>query len=145
MARSTANLTGDLYTPMYIVEDEVTYPRAVGEDGVVHHNAASYDYEPIIDREIAAFRAFMQHIKQVDSQTHTILMIQVENEIAVFGVDRKNPEMWRDHSPAANKRFTDHGFTDDLRFNGMGCSPASSRLLAGSRPSASSARVAEHV
>src|ERR1700758_3414658 len=25
-----ANLTGNLYAPMYIVEDEVTYPRAVG-------------------------------------------------------------------------------------------------------------------
>jgi len=87
---------------MYTVEDEVTYPRAVDVDGVVHHNVASYDYEPIIDREIAAFRAFMQHIKQVDSQTHTIHMIQVKNEIAVFGVDRKNRRMWRDHSPAAN-------------------------------------------
>ena len=112
-----ANLTGDLYAPMYIVEDESTYPRAVDGNGVVHHNAASYDYEPIIGREIAAFRAFMQHIKEVDSRTHTILMIQVENEIAVFGVDRKNPKMWRDHSAAANKRYEDHGFTDDLKFS----------------------------
>jgi len=111
------NLTGELYAPMYIVSDEKTYPRAVDGDGVIHHNAASYDYEPIIGREIAAFRAFMQHIKQVDSQTHTILMIQVENEIAVFGVDRKNPKMWRDHSPATSKRFADNGFTDDLKFS----------------------------
>lgn len=87
------NLTGELYAPMYIVNDEQTYPRAVDGDGVIHHNAASYDYGPIIEREIAAFRAFMQHIKQVDSQSHTILMIQVENEIAVFGVDRRNPKM----------------------------------------------------
>ncbi len=111
------NLTGELYAPMYIVNDEKTYPRAVDGNGVVHHNAASYDYEPIIDREIAAFRAFMQHIKQVDSQSHTIVMIQVENEIAVFGVDRNNPKMWRDHSPAADKRFADNGFTDDLKFS----------------------------
>jgi len=111
------NLTGELYAPMYIVSDEKTYPRAVDGDGVIHHNAASYDYEPIIGREIAAFRAFMQHIMQVDSQTHTILMIQVENEIAVFGVDRKNPKMWRDHSPATSKRFADNGFTDDLKFS----------------------------
>ena len=104
------NLTGELYAPMYIVNDEKTYPRAVDGNGVVHHNAASYDYEPIIDREIAAFRAFMQHIKQVDSQSHTIVMIQVENEIAVFGVDRNNPKMWRDHSPAADKRFADNGW-----------------------------------
>ena len=111
------NLTGELYAPMYIVKDEQTYPRAIDGDGVIHHNAASYDYEPIIEREIAAFRAFMQHIKQVDSQTRTILMIQVENEIAVFGVDRRNPKMWRDHSPAANKRFADHGISDELKFS----------------------------
>jgi hypothetical protein len=111
------NLTGELYSPMYIVNDERTYPRAVDGDGVIHHNAASYDYEPIIEREIAAFRAFMQHIKQVDSQTHTVLMIQMENEISVFGVDRRNPKMWRDHSPAANKRFSERGFTDDLKFS----------------------------
>jgi hypothetical protein len=110
------NLTGELYTPMYIVIDERTYPRAVDGDGVAHHNAVSYDYEPIIEREIAAFRAFMQHIKQVDSQTRTILMIQMENEIAMFGWDRRNPKMWRDHSPAANKRFAENGFTDDLKF-----------------------------
>lgn len=111
------NLTGELYAPMYIVSDERTYPRAVDAGGVPHHNAASYDYEPIIEREIAAFRAFLQHIKQVDSQAHTILMIQVENEIAVFGVDRHNPKLWRDHSAAANKRFAENGFTDDLRFS----------------------------
>jgi hypothetical protein len=110
------NLTGELYAPMYIVSDEKTYPRAVDGDGIAHHNAASYDYEPIIEREIAAFRTFMQHIKQVDSQTHTILMIQVENEIAVFGWDRRNPKMWRDHSSAANKRFAENRFTDDLKF-----------------------------
>jgi hypothetical protein len=111
------NLSGELYAPMYIVSNEETYPRAVDADGIVHHNAASYDYEPIIEREIAAFRAFMSHIKQIDSHTHTILMIQVENEIAVFGFDRHNPKMWRDHSPAANKRFAENGFTDDLKFS----------------------------
>ena len=111
------NLAGNLYAPMYVVEDETTYPRAVDGNGMEHHNAASYDYEPIIDREVTAFRAFMQHIKQIDAQTHTILMIQVENEIAIFGEDRKNPKMWRDHSAAANKRFAEHGFTDDLKFS----------------------------
>jgi len=110
------NLTGELYAPMYIVEDYKTYPRAVDADGVAHHNAASYDYEPIIERETRAFRAFMQHIKDVDSKTHTIVMIQVENEIAMFGFDRQNHKLWRDHSPAANKRFADVGFTDDLKF-----------------------------
>src|SRR5215469_15565418 len=111
------NLTGELYAPMYVVSDEKTYPRAVDQDGVAHHNAMSYDYEPIVDREIAAFRRFLEHIKEVDSQAHTILMIQVENEIAVFGEDRRNPKLWRDHSRASNQRFADHHFTDDLRYS----------------------------
>src|SRR5207245_7655042 len=111
------NLTGELFAPMYIVNDEKTYPRAVDADGIVHHNAASYDYEPIIEHEIAAFRAFLKHIKEVDSQIHTILMIQIENEIAVFGVDRHKPKRWRDHSTASNKRFAENGFTDDLKFS----------------------------
>jgi hypothetical protein len=111
------NLTGELYAPMYIVSDENIYPRAVDGGGVAHHNAISYDYEPVIDCEIAAFRAFMHHIKEVDSKTHTILMIQVENEIAVFGEDRRNQKLWRDHSPAANQRFTENHFTDDLEFS----------------------------
>jgi hypothetical protein len=111
------NLTGELYAPMYIVTDDKLYPRAVDADGIPHHNALSYDYEPIVEREIAAFRAFMQHIKEVDSQAHTILMVQVENEIAVFGVDRHNPKLWRDHSPASNKRFAENGFSDDLKYS----------------------------
>jgi hypothetical protein len=102
---------------MDIIRDDKTYPRAVDADGVAHHNVASYDYEPIIAREVTAFRALMQHIKEVDSQTHTIVMIQVENEIAVFGWDRKNPKLWRDHSAASNRRFADNGFTDDLKYS----------------------------
>jgi hypothetical protein len=111
------NLTGELYAPMYIVSDDKTYPRAIDADGIPHHNAISYDYEPILDGEIAAFRAFMRHIKEVDSQTHTILMIQVENEIAVFGADRKNQKLWRDHSPASDQRFAEHNFTNDLKYS----------------------------
>jgi hypothetical protein len=112
-----ANLTGYLYAPMYIVRDDKTYPRAVDADGIAHHNAASYNYPAIIEREIAAFRAFMQHIKEVDSRTHTIVMVQVENEIAVFGWDRSNQKLWRDHSPASNQLFAGKGFTDDLKYS----------------------------
>lgn len=111
------NLTGELYAPYYIVSDEKTYPRAVDADGGPHHNTVSYNYPPAVDREVAAFRAFMEHIKQVDSQTYTILMIQVENEIAVFGADRRNRKLWRDHSPASNKLFAQKGIADELQFS----------------------------
>jgi hypothetical protein len=111
------NLSGAVYAPMYIIKDEKTYPRAVDGDGIAHHNVASYDYDAIIEREIAAFRAFMQHLKEVDSQNHTVVMIQVENEISTFGSDRHNPKLWRDHSPASNAIFKQQEFTDDLKYS----------------------------
>ena len=113
------NLSGEVFAPMYVIEDDETYPRAVDADGVVHHNCGSYSYDQpaIVEVETAAFQAFMKHIRETDSDTHTIVMVQVENEIAVFGADRTNRKMWRDHSPAANQLFTEKGFTDDLRFS----------------------------
>ncbi len=114
------NLSGDVFAPMDIILDDKTYPRAIDADGRVHHNAASYEYPAIIEREVAAFRAFMTHIKEVDSQTRTVLMVQIENEIAVFGWDRQNRKFWRDHSPVANQLFKEKGFTDpidDLRYS----------------------------
>ncbi len=111
------NLTSEVFVPMDIIEDAETYPRAVDADGIPHHNTVSYDYEPILQREVDAFRAFMRHLREVDSEDHTILMIQVENEIAVFGSDRQNPKMWRDHSTNSNRIFAERNFQDDLTFS----------------------------
>lgn len=111
------NMTGEVFAPMYVIEDDRTYPRAVDEEGVVHHNSASYSYPAIIERETAAFKAFMEHIREIDEKTRTIIMVQVENEIAVFGADRQNQKMWRDHSPASNRQFEEHGFTHDLKYS----------------------------
>lgn len=111
------NLTGEMFAPYYIVRDESTYPRAVDGNGVLHHNAASYAYPAIINREMLAFRAFMKHIREIDSKTHTILMIQVENEISVFGDYPHDATMWRDRSAASDKLFTENGFTNDLEYS----------------------------
>src|SRR5271157_1562322 len=50
------------------------------------------------DADARAFGAMMRHIKAVDGQQHTVIMIQVENEIGIQGDTR-------DRSPAANKAF----------------------------------------
>lgn len=113
-----ANLTGEMYAPFYIVRDEKDYPRAVDAGGMRHPNAVSYNYPGIVQQEIQAFRAFLQHIREIDSSTHVVVMIQVENEIAVFGgADRHSRELWRDHSPVAEKLFAEKHFTDDLKFS----------------------------
>jgi len=50
------------------------------------------------DADARAFAALMRHVKQMDSRKHTVIMIQVENEVGMQGDTR-------DHSPAANRAF----------------------------------------
>lgn len=45
-----------------------------------------------------AFAALMRHIKQVDGDRHTVLMMQLENEVGILGDSR-------DHSESANKAY----------------------------------------
>jgi hypothetical protein len=45
-----------------------------------------------------AFAAFMRHLKEVDAERHTVLMVQVENEVGLLGASR-------DRSPLAEAAF----------------------------------------
>jgi hypothetical protein len=50
------------------------------------------------EADARAFAALMRHLKEVDGREHTVLMMQVENEVGVLGDSR-------DHSEAANAAF----------------------------------------
>jgi acyl carrier protein len=50
------------------------------------------------DADANALAELMHHLREVDSSDHTVLMMQVENEVGVLGDTR-------DHSAAANKAF----------------------------------------
>jgi hypothetical protein len=50
------------------------------------------------DADARAFAALMRHVKAVDGQRHTVIMIQVQNEVGMHGDSR-------DRSPAANRAF----------------------------------------
>lgn len=50
------------------------------------------------DADARAFAALMRHIRKVDGQAHTVIMVQVENEVGMI------PEA-RDYSAAANDLF----------------------------------------
>jgi len=56
-----------------------------------------------------AFAALMNHLKEIDGQAHTVLMVQVENEIGTLDMiamymNKRNRAM-RDFSDVANKAF----------------------------------------
>ena len=50
------------------------------------------------DADARAFAALMRHIKEVDGQQHTVIMIQVENEVGMAGDSR-------DRSPLADRAY----------------------------------------
>ncbi len=84
------------YAPVWVKRDTKRFPR------VVEHGIEVEILSPAAaatrDADARAFAALMQHIKEVDAQDHTVVMMQVENEVGVLGDSR-------DHSEAANKEF----------------------------------------
>jgi beta-galactosidase GanA len=84
------------YPPVWVKRDTKRFPRVI-----INGSEASIlsTFAPALrEADAHAFAALMAHIKQVDSQDHTVLMMQVENEVGVLGSAR-------DHSAIADKEF----------------------------------------
>jgi len=84
------------YPPVWVKRDTRRFPRVVINGNEV--NILSTFGRATQEADARAFAALMNHIRQVDGQQHTVLMMQVENEVGVLGAAR-------DHSPAAEKAF----------------------------------------
>jgi beta-galactosidase GanA len=84
------------YPPVWVKRDTRRFPRVVvgGNEVEVLSPAAAATQEA----DGRAFAALMKHLKEVDSRDHTVLAMQVENEVGVLGDAR-------DRSEAANKAF----------------------------------------
>jgi beta-galactosidase GanA len=84
------------YAPVWVKQDTHRFPR------VVEHGSPVEVLSPqglaTQQADARAFAALMKHIKAIDSQDHTVLMMQVENEVGILGASR-------DHSDTANKAF----------------------------------------
>jgi hypothetical protein len=85
------------YPPVWVKQDQKRFPR-IEVKGGRRIELLSALGDASRDADARAFRAFMGHLKLVDSQQHTVLMIQVENEVGVLRDSR-------DRSPAANQAF----------------------------------------
>jgi hypothetical protein len=85
------------YVPAWVKSDPKRFPRTIRPDGepidVLSPNSRNN-----LEADKAAFTALMRHLKQIDSERHTVLMIQVENESGNIG-------SVRDNSAEANREF----------------------------------------
>jgi hypothetical protein len=85
------------YTPVWVKKDPARFPLVQNSSGQSLEILSTFS-ESNRDADAHAFAALMHHIREVDSAQHTVLFIQVENEVGVLGDSR-------DHSPAANAAF----------------------------------------
>jgi hypothetical protein len=83
------------YAPDWVKRDFVRFPRAQFDGGINIEELSTLS-EANREADARAFAALMRHVKQVDGRQHTVIMIQVENEVGMHTVIR-------DHSPSANQ------------------------------------------
>jgi hypothetical protein len=85
------------YAPYWVKRDFEKYPRIQLRNGRSMELLSTFG-EATRDADARAFRALMRRIREVDGKQHTVLMMQVENEVGVLRDSR-------DRSAAANKAF----------------------------------------
>jgi Domain of unknown function (DUF5597)/Beta-galactosidase len=84
------------YVPEWLKQDTKRFPRVLLRDGRPTERLSPLN-ESNRKADSTAFAALMKHLREVDA-AHTVIMVQVENEVGVI------PES-RDHSAAANAAF----------------------------------------
>lgn len=85
------------YAPEWIKKDQKRFPRARLKTGEAMEIMSVFCKQGR-NADAHAFAALMRHLRQVDRDKHTVLMIQVENEVGML-------EDARDYSDAANNAF----------------------------------------
>jgi Domain of unknown function (DUF5597)/Beta-galactosidase len=85
------------YVPEWIKTDTTRYPREISSRGKIL-DVLSPHSQANLDADKHAFAALMRHLHDIDSNEHTVIMMQVENESGSVG-------SVRDYSSAANKQF----------------------------------------
>lgn len=85
------------YAPAWVKTNSERFPRVQTSDGRGTERLSPFS-TAVRDADARAFAKLMRHLQEADGDRHTVLMVQVENEVGVI------PES-RDHSPAANASF----------------------------------------
>jgi hypothetical protein len=85
------------YVPEWIKTDTAKYPRLIDASGRLTDSLSPFGTETL-EADKRAFAALMRHLKEIDGERHTVLMVQVENEPGSL-------DSVRDFSPAAQKMY----------------------------------------
>lgn len=86
------------YVPAWVKSDTERFPRVQTSDARGTERLSPFS-TAVRDADARAFARLMRHLREADGDRHTVLMVQVENEVGVI------PES-RDHSAVANVAFS---------------------------------------
>jgi beta-galactosidase GanA len=85
------------YAPGWVKTDTARFPRARDSQGQAMEILTAFS-DANRDTDALAFAALMRHLREADGAQHTVILVQVENEIGMI------PEA-RDRHPAADAAF----------------------------------------
>ncbi|HWW68724.1 MAG TPA: DUF5597 domain-containing protein [Duganella sp.] len=86
--------TGPGYTPAWVKRDNQRFPRLTNKDGTTSYSLSPH-YESTLEADKKAYVALLRHLKAIDGDQHTVIIVQAQNEMGVYGAVR-------DYSPKAN-------------------------------------------
>lgn len=98
------------YAPVWVKSDTQRFPRVIRPDGQPI-DVLSPISRNTLRADATAFAALMRHLKQIDNDQHTVLLVQVENESGNIG-------SVRDFSAEANRLFAGPVPADMLKASG---------------------------
>ncbi|MFC0517327.1 DUF5597 domain-containing protein [Mucilaginibacter angelicae] len=85
------------YAPGWVKTNQKRFPRVANNAGGPEEIITPFSKDALL-ADIKAFSSLMRHVKETDSKLHTVVMVQVENEIGML------PDA-RDHSTLADEAF----------------------------------------
>jgi hypothetical protein len=96
---------GSVYIPSWVKRNYEKYPRVKDESGKPLEILSTFG-EASCEADAKAFSALMKHIRKTDSKKHTVVMMQVENEMGILdNMSDKPGNASRDFSDPANSAF----------------------------------------
>jgi len=100
--------TYSTYAPLWVKTNSAKYPRARNSQGEPLPLLSVFS-EANLKADANAFKTLMQHIRQVDEQQQTVILVQVENEPGLFN-------QVRDQSAEATRLYNQGVPADLMRY-----------------------------
>ena len=83
------------YAPAWVKRDQERFPRSTDVRRSRASRSCRRSHAANRDADALAFAALMRHLREIDGARHTVLMVQVENEIGMIPEARDRSDRWR--------------------------------------------------